>query len=101
MLESIMGIIYSVVIIPQLTEDFLSVVDNIINIDVETLQQTQESSNTSAKWEFPMTIKIINISKLLIGFLKQLNLLLKKFLLEILQNLLSLPEVHLLHQYSK
>ena len=49
MLESIMGIIYSVVIIPQLTEDFLSVVDNIINIDVETLQQTQESSNTSAK----------------------------------------------------
>ena len=43
-----MCIIYSD-IISQLTNDFLNVVDNIINVDVETLQDTQESSNTSAK----------------------------------------------------
>ena len=39
-----------------MTNDFLNVVDNIINVDVETLQETQESSNTSAMWGFEMTI---------------------------------------------
>ena len=33
----------------KLTNDFLNVVDNIINIDEDTLQESQESSNTSAK----------------------------------------------------
>ena len=33
----------------QLTNDFLNVVDNIININEDTLQESQESSNTSAK----------------------------------------------------
>ena len=41
-------IIYRDVIISQLTDEFLNVVDNIINVDVETLQESQESSNTSA-----------------------------------------------------
>ena len=40
---------YSDVIISQLTNDFLNVVDNIINVNMETLQASQESSNTSAK----------------------------------------------------
>ena len=42
-------IMYSDVIISQLTNDFLNVVDNIINVNMETLQESQESSNTSAK----------------------------------------------------
>ena len=40
--------LYRDVIISQLTDEFLNVVDNIINVDVETLQESQESSNTSA-----------------------------------------------------
>ena len=46
---------YSDVIISQLTNDFLNVVDNIINVNMETyshllcyiLQEIEESSNTS------------------------------------------------------
>ena len=33
----------------QLTNNFLNVVDNIINIDEDILQESQESSNTLAK----------------------------------------------------
>ena len=42
-----------------MTNDFFNVVDNIINVDTETLQESQESSNTSAMLGFPITICIL------------------------------------------
>ena len=35
-------------LISQLSNDFLNVVDNLINVDLDILQESQESFNTSA-----------------------------------------------------
>ena len=35
----------------QLTEDFLDIVDNILDVDQDILQESQETANTSAMWE--------------------------------------------------
>ena len=39
---------YSLILM-QLTEDFLSVVDNLLDVSEETLQESQRTANTSAK----------------------------------------------------
>ena len=36
----------------KLTDDFLDIVDNILDVDQDILQESQETANTSAMWEF-------------------------------------------------